>query len=35
VRSCSVMDKTTRFVAIMKNTYESAENARIRFTVEL
>jgi hypothetical protein len=33
--SCSVMDKMTGFMAMMKNTCESVENARVWFTVEL
>ena len=33
--SCSVMDKMTRFMAMMKNTCESMENVRVWFTLEL
>jgi len=35
LRSCSIMDETTGFVAMMKNTCESVENARIWFTAKL
>jgi hypothetical protein len=35
VVSYSFMDKMIGFTAMMKNTYESAENARVWFTVEL
>jgi hypothetical protein len=35
VTSFFVMDKTTGFVSIMKNTCELAENAQIWFTIEL
>ena len=35
VGSFSVMDKMTGILAMMKNTCESMENARIWFTVEL